>query len=102
MKLVAIFFALGAQGAFAITGNDALQNLTGSSQRLEYLQFYAKGLVDAEVAVKLNAEPARDSGAKFVVPFCTPKGSTPIQAAMIIENHMRRHPENNHLDLATK
>lgn len=99
MKLLVACAVFVAQGAFAITGNEALQSLTGSSERLQYLQFYAKGLVDAEIAVKINAEPASKSGAKFIVPFCTPAGSTPVQAAMIIENHLRRSPENNHLDL---
>jgi hypothetical protein len=100
MKFIATSLLLAAtQSAFAISGNDALEHFTGSYDKLLYFQTYAKGVVDSESAVSINAGPAAQSGSKYIRPFCMPRAATTQQAAMIIESYMRRNPAGNHLDL---
>lgn len=98
MKLFAASLLLVAiQSAHAMTGNDVLSKVLNNPDGSLYIQFYVKGLIDSEPAVRINSRGASQVGG-FIRPFCMPAGGTTQQATLIVENHLRRNPENNQLD----
>lgn len=97
MRFLSVLLAFTATNAMALTGNQALEQVLKYDEGRLYLQFYVKGVIDNETAVRINAAGAAKVG-RFIRPFCMPAGATTEQANLIVENQLRRKPENNHLD----
>lgn len=86
--------------SYALTGNQAVQFMTGTEQKETHLLAYANGVVDQEIVVRENAKAAALAGAtKYIVPFCMPSTASISQAAQIIKRELLSKPENNHESL---
>lgn len=101
MQKIAVFMLVCAASASAgaVTGNQALQLMTGSDDKDLYLSTYAMAFQDQEYVVRLNAKGAFINGATFMWPFCVPNSASVQQVAAVIRKELFTSPENNHQDL---
>jgi hypothetical protein len=99
MKSVIVALVMAPWSAFAITGNQAIDVMTGSPDADLHLSTYTQGLFDGEVVARMNARYAAEAGAGFIKPFCPPSGASVMQGAAVIRKELLTRPENNHEDL---
>lgn len=85
--------------AWCITGNQALEVFPHPDPTRNIFIPYAMGMMDAEIAVRINWRIATKGGEWALKPYCPPSGATYVQGGQIIEGELRRFPEKNHEDL---
>lgn len=91
---------LAHSGALAISGNQALELMTGSDRKDLLLSTYVAALFDQEIVVRMNAKAMIQKGGDVPVwPFCPPPAASAQQGASVIRNALRNDPANNHEDL---
>jgi hypothetical protein len=88
----------GPLPASAMTGNQAIELMTGNRDADLHLSTYSKAIMDAEGVVRFNTASVTP-GADIITPFCTPNAASAAQAAAIVRKELLSHPENNHQDL---
>ncbi len=85
--------------ASPMTGIQALEVFTGSTDARQMMAIYVMGVMHAETAIKINAAMAEKAGADwYIKPICIPPAASAVQGASIVEKALRSNPERNHED----
>lgn len=98
-RMLAAAACLACFEAGALTGNQALEAMTGSREAEAYFAAYMLGMTDAEFAARLNGIEALASGGKPLPTFCPPAGANASQTAAMVIKELKASPENNHEEL---
>ena len=102
MKRLVIFCACiaASTASMAITGNQAIDSMTGSPQKDNYLLAYTSALFDQELALRMNTNQLVIHKLDVPIwPFCPPPGANAVQGAAVLRNALFGDPANNHQEL---